>query len=177
MLLLINFFGKKRASGKIFSLIWHYQDRFLERKSRIKKECWLILGKVVSPETREKLRITSSGKYPSEETRKKMSMSSRMKRPEECRKHSDAMKISMIGNKNGTGGRAASGMIKINDGKTEKFITKEDPVPPNWKRGRLKRKWITNGLLDKWILKSDDILSGWYAGRSTARGGLSKVKY
>lgn len=127
-------------------------------------------GKNVTSETREKLRLASSGRIPSEKTREKMSKNNCMKRPEHRIRHSETMKNSMKGNKNGTGGKASSGMVKINDGQIERFITKEDSIPPNWQKGRLRRKWITNGIADNLILESDEVQQGWQLGRSTARG-------
>lgn len=129
-------------------------------------------GKIVTTETRKKLSLASSGKSPSEKTREKMSENNRMNRLEERIKHSTIMKDVMKGNKNGSGGKASSGMIKINNGEVEIFI-KENDIPPGWKKGRLKRKWITNGITDKSILKNEEPPFGWRPGRVTARGTLN----
>jgi len=126
-------------------------------------------GKIVTDETREKLRLANIGKIMSKESRERMSKNNRMHRLEERIRHSNIMKDSMKGNKNFTNSKRSTGMVKINDGKIEKFITKEDSIPLNWQKGRLKRKWITNGIIDKWILDSEEILLGWRLGRSTAR--------
>lgn len=132
-------------------------------------------GKIVSAATRKKLSLANSGKSPSKKTREKMAKNNRMNRFEERIKHSSRMKDTMKGNKNGSGGKASSGMIKINNGEVERFI-KENNIPPGWKKGRLERKWVTDGIIDKSILKNEEPPPGWCPGRVTARGALNTTR-
>lgn len=128
------------------------------------------LGRTRSEETREKLRQASTGRSHSSETKRKMSENNGMKNQQTAMAHSEKMKITMRGNKNGLGGKASSGMIKINDGQTERFVQIDEIIPEGWSKGRLKRIWITNGSKDKSILASDHIPEGWRNGRVSARG-------